>query len=87
MSEENRLSSQASGKPVGYFTSVGGDLNAGLPKTNPSSSQGGTWAWGLFITSPALYPLGRAASWQIRTHVIHSELGFQTISDHFFKKA
>ena len=46
MSEENRLFSQASGKPVGYFTSAAGDLNlgkhSGLPRTNPASGQGAT---------------------------------------------
>lgn len=44
--EENRLFSQASGKPVGYFTSATGDLNlgkhSGLPGTNPASGQGAT---------------------------------------------
>lgn len=58
MSEENGLFSQASGEPVGYFTSVAaaGDLNSGkhsgLPWTNTASGQGGTWTWG-----PDLGPL------------------------------
>ena len=40
--EHNKESHLVGDKPVGYFTSVAKDLNSGLPRTNPTSGQGGT---------------------------------------------
>ena len=40
------------GKAVGFFTCDTDEPHPGLPRTNPSSGQGG----------PALYPLGHVAS-------------------------
>ena len=31
------------GETVVYFASMAEDLNAGLPRTNPASGQGGNW--------------------------------------------
>ena len=47
-------SQQLGGEPVAYFTNVAQDLNPGQQRTNPASSQGGIWTWGLRITSPVL---------------------------------
>ena len=41
---------------------MGEDLNSWLPRTNPASGQGGTGTRGILISSPALKPLGYAAS-------------------------
>ena len=43
-------------------TSAATELNQGLPRTNPASDQSGTWTRDLQISSPALSPLGHAAS-------------------------
>ena len=38
-------------KPVGFLTSMAGDLNSGLQESNPASGQGGTWPRRIRITS------------------------------------
>ena len=42
-------------------TSAAEELNKGLPRTSPASGQGRTWTRDLQISSPAPWPLDRAA--------------------------
>ena len=59
----NRVKIPTGGRQTSWlFTSVVEDLNSGLPWTNPASGQSATWTRGLRIASPALKPLGHAAS-------------------------
>ncbi len=53
----------AGGEPAGYL-----HLNLGLPGANPASGLSRTWTRELRIASPALYPLGHAASLRERYH-------------------
>ena len=56
-------------------TSAAEELNQGLPRTNPASGQSGTWTRDLQISSPALSPLGHAASLKLSEHVYPSLSG------------
>ena len=42
-----------------------GGCELALPRTNPASGQSGTWTRDLRIASPALKPLGHAASYDL----------------------
>ena len=46
------------------FTSVAGDLNSGLPRTNPASDQSGIRTRDCWIANPTRWPLDPAASSQ-----------------------
>ena len=54
MSDDDDNHPNRKSEPVGYSTSVVGDLKSGLPRTNQASGQGGTWNRGFWINNPAL---------------------------------
>ena len=52
---QQALESQlATGKLVGYVTSVAEELISGLPRTNPASGQGRTWTRNCWVASSTL---------------------------------